>query len=301
MKRFLVMLMVALFSALLIAPDADAKRMGGGRSIGKQSDVTSRQAAPPQQAAAPAAGAAAGAAAASSRSRWMAPLAGLAAGLGLAALANWLGFGEQFATMMMLMLVVMVVLVAFRMFMARRQGGALAGAGAHGAPAAAPVNPFGQPMQRQTQAPFNGGQSSAAAGPAGAATGAAAASLIPADFDADAFVRNAKVFFVRLQAAFDKQDLEDLREFTSPEMFGELKVELLQRGAEPQTTDVVKLDGQLLGVERDPAIELASVKFSGMLRETAGGAAEPFEEIWNFSRPMNGAMGWVLAGIQQVR
>lgn len=299
MKRFLVMLMVALFSAVLIVPDAEARRMGGGRSIGKQSDMTNRQATPPSQSAAPVAGAGAGAAAATGGRKWMAPLAGLAAGLGLAALASWLGFGEQFATMLMLILVAMVALVAFRLFMARRQGGALAGAGANGAPGAAPSNPFGQPMQRQSSAPAGAGF--AGAGGGAAAATATTASLIPADFDGDAFIRNAKVFFVRLQAAFDKQDLEDLREFTSPEMFGELKVELLQRGSEPQTTDVVKLDGRLLGVERDPAIELASVHFSGLLRESADGAAEPFEEIWNFSRPMNGAMGWVLAGIQQVR
>lgn len=331
MKRILVMLMVALFSAVMFAPEADARRMGGGRSFGKQSDLMKRDAARPpaqsgQQAGAPpASGAAAGAAGGRS---WMGPIAGIAAGLGLAALASYLGLGEEFGMIILMALVFVAVLVAVRMFMARRNGGAIGrgpkpayagagqGAGAHGAHGA--DAPSSRPWTARTAsggaaggtsgsawAPAAAGGSAAGGGPAaaGAAVAAAGSPNIPADFDADRFIRGAKVNFVRLQAAFDNNRPDDLREFTSPEMFAELSLDLMQRGQNEQTTDVVTLDARLLGVERTgeaEATELASVRFEGMLRESSEEAATPFVEVWNFTRPADRSAGWVLAGIQQV-
>lgn len=311
MKRFLSVLLVALFSAVLLAPDdADARRLGGGRSIGKQSDLIKRDAvrppaqANPQAARPPANGAAPG------RS-WMGPIAGIAAGLGLAALASHLGLGEEFGTILLMALVAMVVLLLVRRFAAARRGPApgvngprpsYAGADAGGGPFAA---------RRSAQdAPWSGGSAGgaraagAAAGAAGAtaAHGQAAAADVPADFDVERFMHAAKVCFVRLQAANDQNRIDDLREFTSPEMFAELSLEMKQRGAATQTTDVVTLDAQLLGVERvgeGGGTELASVRFEGMLREASDQAATPFTEIWNFTRPMDHSGGWVLAGIQQ--
>jgi len=324
MKRFLVMLMVALFSAVLIAPDADARRMGGGRSFGKQSDFTKRDAARPptqsgqQSAAPPASGAAAAAGAAGKRS-WLGPIAGIAAGLGLAALASHLGLGEEFGTMILMALVVFAVLIAVRMFMARRNGGAGgrgSGTAYAGAGAGSGGSTGGLRIPAKADSPWaartsSGGASGASAGgaggagtawPAAAGAGAVAAetSHVPADFDSERFIHGAKLYFVRLQAAFDNNKAEDLREFTSPEMFAELSQDLMKRGNEKQTTDVVTLDARLLGVEHVGGDELASVRFDGMLRETSDGAAAPFAEVWNFTRPINRSAGWVLAGIQQV-
>jgi predicted lipid-binding transport protein (Tim44 family) len=322
MKRFLVMLMVALFSAVLIAPDADARRMGGGRSFGKQSDFTKRDAARPptqsgQQAATPPAnGAAAGATGGRS---WMGPIAGIAAGLGLAALASHLGLGEEFGTIIMMALLFFAILIAFRMFMARRnaaagrgQGPAYAGAGAGAGGLRVPAK-ADQPWAARTSAPGSAGAGTAAGGagsaatalPAAAAAGAVAQASpdVPADFDTERFVHGAKVYFVRLQAAFDNNRADDLREFTSPEMFAELSQDLMKRGDEKQTTDVVTLNARLLGVERTGeagGTELASVHFDGMLRESDNEAAAPFAEVWNFTRPTDHSAGWVLAGIQQV-
>ena len=310
MKQFLVMLMVALFSILLIAPEADARRMGGGRSFGKQSDMLKRDAARPpaqsgQQASrAPANGAAAGAA--SGRS-WMGPIAGIAAGLGLAALASHLGLSEEFGTFLLMALVAFAILIAVRMFMARRNGGAIgqgprsayAGAGGGNSAlrqsASQPVHPWARPA--------GGSATGASTAVAPATASAVQTSDIPAGFDTDRFVHAAKVYFVRLQAAFDNNRADDLREFTSPEMFAELSLDLMKRGTEQQTTDVVTLEARVLGVERtgeDHATELASVRFEGMLRESPDAAAEPFVEVWNFTRPADRSAGWVLAGIQQV-
>jgi predicted lipid-binding transport protein (Tim44 family) len=314
MKRFLVMLMLAVFSAVLIAPDADARRMGGGRSFGKQSDIIKRDAGRPpaqsgQQATTPPAGSAA--AASSGGRRWLGPIAGIAAGLGLAALASHLGLGEEFGTIILMALLAFAVLVAVRMFMARRNGGgaqrpAYAGAGGDAAGLRVPAK-ANQPWASRSAAGAPGaatgagGAASWAPGAAGSA--AAAASAIPANFDADRFLKGAKAHFVRLQAAFDNNQPEDLREFTSPEMFDELSRDLMKRGGEKQTTDVVTLDARLLGVERTSdagGAELASVRFEGMLREESGQAATPFVEVWNFTRPIDRSAGWVLAGIQQV-
>lgn len=319
MKRFVVMLMVALFSGLMLTPDVDAKRLGGGRSFGKQSDLMKRDAARPpaqsgQQAARPPANGAAPAAA-GGRS-WMGPIAGIAAGLGLAALASHLGLGEEFGTILLMALLAFGVLIAVRMYMARRQGGgvgqgprpAFAGAGAGGPGAAGAfrsASPAGSsPAATPWQSGPVGGAAAAGAGViAGQTATAVQSSDIPSDFDTDRFIHGAKVYFVRLQAAFDNNRADDLREFTSPEMFAELSLDLMQRGQESQTTDVVTLDARLLGVELSgPAseVELASVRFDGMLRESADAAAAPFTEIWNFTRPADKSAGWVLAGIQQV-
>ena len=143
------------------------------------------------------------------------------------------------------------------------------------------------------------GDAAAQNGPQGVG-GYTAAMQVPAGFDTEGFVRQAKVQFVRLQAAFDAKNSDDLREFTSPEMFAELNVDMMQRGDAPQTTEVVELNAELLGMHQDGAMQVVSVHFSGLIREEPNTPAQPFAEVWNFSRPASGASGWVLAGIQQL-
>src|SRR5579864_8996622 len=261
-RRIGLLAMVGLIMAGTLASlDAEARRMGGGRTFGRQSTTAQRQTTPPaqpaqptQQSAQPAQPKPAPAAAptpAPTRSRWLGPIAGLAAGLGIAALLSHFGLGEAFAgalaNFIVIALIAMVVIWLIRKFVARRR---------------------------------NAG--------------------VPANFDAEAFVRNAKVYFVRLQAAWDVGNMEDIREFTTPEMFAEVKVDLASRGAESNQTDVVQLNAELLGVEDRGTEYLASVRFSGLIRETAGAAAEPFVEIWNLSKSTRTGEGWLLAGIQQV-
>ena len=124
---------------------------------------------------------------------------------------------------------------------------------------------------------------------------------IPADFDAAGFSRNAKVNFIRLQAASDIGNLDDIREFTTPEMFAELKMELAERGGAAQHTDVVSIEADVIDVEEGADRYVVSVRFTGMIREEAGAAAESFSEVWHLVKPRQGAGGWLLAGIQQVQ
>jgi predicted lipid-binding transport protein (Tim44 family) len=123
---------------------------------------------------------------------------------------------------------------------------------------------------------------------------------VPADFDTDAFLRHAKASFIRLQAAWDKSDVNDLREFTTPEVFAELKMQIQERGGNADFTDVVSIDAQLLGIETTDHDYLASVQFNGMIRNAPNAPAEPFAEVWNMAKPLSGSSGWVLAGIQQL-
>ena len=297
--------------------------MGGGRSLGKQSTSAAQQnqATPPSQSmqssqaanaqrAAPAAAPAA-AAAQPARNRWMGPLAGLAAGLGIAALLSHFGLGGAFAgamaNMIMIALIVLAAVMVFRFIMNRRKNAntpayAAAGAG----------SPFGgsartgfnsqEPSYVPPSAPGGYGPSAAAlssANTVGAVDGAPQVE-VPAGFDSEAFVRNAKVYFVRLQDAWDRGNSNDIREFTTPEMFAEVKLDIDSRGTQPNRTDVVQLNADILGVEERGTESLASVRFHGLIRETEGAAAEPFIEIWNLSKQKYGNEGWLLAGIQQV-
>ncbi|MFJ2992536.1 Tim44 domain-containing protein [Pandoraea sp. NPDC087047] len=296
--------------------DADAKRVGGGRSIGKQSNtVTQRQATPQQPAqaapnqAAPAAagaGAAGAAAAAKPANRWLGPIAGLAAGLGIAALLSHFGMGGAFASMMAN--VIIIALIAFAvMWVIRRLRGnksqsqtpAYVGAGND----AASNNSLRQSWDSQSSAQpaQQPGSSTLSAVPAAAAGAAAVESFgVPAGFDAEGFLRSAKVYFNRLQAAWDKGDQADINEFTTPQMFAEIKMDLEERGKSTNRTDVVQLDAELLGIEQSTSEYMASVRFSGLIREAEGAPAEPFNEVWNLTKPVAGNGGWVLAGIQQL-
>ena len=300
-------LAVAVASLALLAVEAQAARVGGGKSAGRQSsNVTQREAMPQQatpgmpaqqaQQAAPKPAPAAQPQASGAR-RWLGPLAGLAAGLGLAALASHFGFGEEMASMMMILLLAFAAFFVFRLIMARRaqaRGGmepAYSGAGI-GSEAGVRYAPL-------PDAPATG-STAAPVGSAAAPAMSTATWRIPQDFDVAGFVQNAKQQFVRLQAANDTGNLADLREFTTPELFAELSQQVQQRGAQANRTDVVRLDADLLGIETDATSHLASVRFHGLIRETEGGAAEPFDEVWNLEKPVNGQSGWMLAGIQQL-
>ncbi len=293
MKKWLSLLAVVLTLGMgTFHFDAEARRMGGGRSLGMQ-----RQATPPAKApnAAPSAAPGAAGAAAAPKRNWMGPVAGLAAGLGLAALASHLGFGEGLANMLMIGLLVAAAIVAFRLLTRKNtpaQPGGLAYAGAN-RQQGSDVNTLRMPAS-----PLGGGAGGSMIGSAiGGST--ASTSRIPADFDVAGFVRNAKVNFIRLQAANDAGNLDDIRAFTTPEMFAELKMDLAERDAAEQQTDVVRIDADVIEVEEDADRYLVSVRFIGETRDNGATATESFDEIWHLTKPRQGAGGWVLAGIQQ--
>ena len=311
MKRLFALLAVVFTLGLsTVAMDAEAaKRMGSGKSMGTQRQATADKApGAPTQSAAAAGTPAAGAAAAPSRS-WMGPIAGIAAGLGLAALASHLGFGDELASMLMFGLMAAAVMVAIGFFMRKRAAAKLGNASGSGGMQYAHVRTGTGANTNQTEPlapaykvsmPAAGSNASGSAIGSGIGAGVTSASQIPADFDTAGFERNAKVNFIRLQAANDAGDLDDIRQFTTPEMFAELKMELTERGTVAQKNDVVSIHAQVLEVEEDAAGYLVSVRFTGAIRDDSGAPDESFDEIWHLMKSRQGNSGWVLAGIQQM-
>ena len=306
-----------------------ARRIGGGQSIGQQSaNVSQRPAAAPSPAApapnsAQAQSAAVKPAAASPapapRRPWGAMVGALAAGLGLAWLAQALGLGAEFAQFMLFALLALVLMVVVgAVLRARRSrpasvGGAYAFQGAGGSAELAATPRQYSPDKVGNDASARPWEQQGAAFEAdrpqglqvGSAVGGAPAWRIPAGFDTAGFVEAAKRNFIVLQDAWDRADIAKLRSMMTDEMVAEVRSQLAaregQRSAPPNKTDVVMLEAQLLGIEEIGETYLASVEFSGMIREEPSAGPGPFREVWNMSKPKDGSRGWLVAGVQAMQ
>lgn len=295
MKSWLAGVLMAATAAAFVPDLAEAKRLGGGASKGMQRSTPTQPAktpdSPPAQQATPgtAGAATAGAAAAAGKRSWLGPIAGLAAGLGLAALFSHLGLGEEMASFLLIALLAMGAFFLFRMFMRRNGAPALAPAGA-GAMQRTPMQPL-QPAPAAAGAP---------AGLSGIQVGSAiAAPQIPADFDRAGFERLAKAIFIRMQAANDAADVNDLRNFTTPELFAELRLDLQERGPAAQHTDVVEIQAEVLDFADEAERQVVSVRYTGQVREEDGAAPVAVDEVWHLVKPRDDSRNWAIAGIQQ--
>lgn len=318
MKIWSVVLSAAMaLSFVLASTSAEAaKRMGGGKSMGQQSsNVTKREAAPAAPAAVPAG--AAGAVAA--KKPWGAMLGGLAAGLGLAWLASSLGLGGAFGQIIMFALLALVVMVVgsflYRKFKAGNNPApakspfAFQGAGNAETPKSYSPENVGndasaRPWERSTTA-FDATQGGGSGSMIGSGLSGAQSWGVPAGFDADGFLNACKANFLTLQDAWDRSDINNLRAMMTDEMLGEIKMQLAEReshtGAGVNKTDVQMLDAKLLGIEELADVYMASVEYSGMIREDASAGASPFREVWNMTKPRNGTGGWLVAGVQALQ
>jgi predicted lipid-binding transport protein (Tim44 family) len=322
MKQLWSTILVIALAFTSLHADA-AKRLGGGKSMGQQSsNVTQREAVKPAPAVTPAPSAAPSAApaAAQPKKSWGmgGMLGGLAAGLGLAWLAHSLGFGAEFGQFLMFGLIALGIMMVLGMVMRRRQpvqSGtspfAFEGAGAPANPSNLPqYNPknvgndaSARPMDTDPtyapQAAYAGG-SMIGSGLAGSQSWG-----IPAGFDTLGFVNAAKENFITLQQAWDRSDIPALRVMMTDSMLDEIKTQLAEREAtasgQVNHTEVVMLDAQLLGIEEVGAAYMASVEFSGLIREDASAGPTPFREVWNMTKPKDGSLGWLVAGVQALQ
>jgi predicted lipid-binding transport protein (Tim44 family) len=253
--------------------------------VGAQRSITSAPKAPAQQQAAPAQKQAAPAQPAPSGfSRWFPLLGGLALG-GL--LGSMFGGMGGFGGILLVALLAIAAVMAFKAFARRRE---------EGAPQT--MRYAGMENEKITVREPLGAQG---AGETFDTRAAGTAGNVPAGFDTASFLRGAKLNFVKLQVANDAGHLEDIREFTTTEMFNELSKDAQGRQPGAQTTDVVTLEADLLEVATENDKYWASVRFSGMVRETPGTPPVGFEEVWNLVKPADGSSGWLLAGIQQMQ
>ena len=309
----------------LAVTSADAARLGGGKSTGKQSsNVTQREAAKPTTPAAPPAAAPA----AAPKKPWGAMLGGLAAGLGLAWLASSLGLGGAFSQIIMFALLALVVMVVggflYRKFkgggnpapvkspFAYQGAGSGAGNGAGNAVTPKSYSPenvgndaSARPWESNSTAFDSTAQGAASGSMIGSGLAGSQSWGVPAGFDAEGFLKACKANFLTLQDAWDRSDINNLRSMMTDEMLGEIKTQLAEReshtGAGVNKTDVQMLDAKLLGIEELADTYMASVEFSGMIREDASAGASPFREVWNMTKPRNGTGGWLVAGVQALQ
>ena len=328
MKRWIPILTVSL--TLLAGQAEAAKRFGGGKSFGQQSsNVTQRQAAPAPAPAptnavnkAPTQATPAPAAPAAPKRPWGAMLGGLAAGLGLAWLASSLGMGEAMGQVLMFGLLALAVMMAMGWFMRRRGPAASMSSAPLAFQGAAAGGPAPVPHSYR---PENVGNDASARPWERTATGYTTSGLapleagsmigsgllgsqtwgIPAGFDSNGFLQSAKANFVSLQAAWDKADIPALRVMMTDTMLKEIQSQLAEReahtGGPLNMTDVVMIEAHLLGIEDLGDDYMASVEFSGMIREEPSAGPSPFREVWNMVKSKNGQNGWLVAGVQALQ
>lgn len=279
MKRFTILLTIVFTCLTLLATSAEARRFGGGSSIGKQRTMSAPTQRAPAAAPAPSTPTQPAVTPQPAGNRWLGPLAGLAIGAGLGAMfagGGMGGMGGAMGSILMVMLAAAAVMFLISMFR-RKQEPAMAYSGA-GAPYADSAQPAQQPASSGVAPPAN----------------------IPADFPVESFLRSAKTSFIRLQAANDRKDLNDIREYTTPEMFAEISMQLQERDNTPQKTDVVNVNAELLEVNHENDFAIASVRMSGQLSEN-NGPTESFDEIWHVQKNLKDEKSvWLLAGIQQI-
>jgi predicted lipid-binding transport protein (Tim44 family) len=323
MKKFLASMMIAV-TALSMVADAFARPVGGGRSFGRQSQSVRQMRAPapaPAPSQQPGYQRPAPAPMAPSPlpqrrpSMWKGVLGGALLGLGLGALFSHFGIGGAMASalssILMILLLVFAVMFIVRMFRRKTTPANSQFSGfnqnpvpATGAPGAGTpeigsgLNQGWQPNAHQGN--FAGGYNQSTSNVSLNKQSAHQQWGVPDGFDTEAFLRHAKASFIRMQAAWDRGDVADLREFTAPEVFAELQLQIQERNGSQDYTEVVSIDAQLLGIETTERDYLASVQFNGMIRNAPGAPAEPYVEVWNLGKPLSGNGGWVLAGIQQI-
>ncbi|MBY0463650.1 MAG: 39S ribosomal protein L45 [Burkholderiales bacterium] len=292
------------------------------------------QPAPPVQSAATPVGAASSAktpataapAVPAAKKPWGAMLGGLAAGLGLAWLASSLGLGEAFGNILLFGLLAVAVMAVVGMVMRSRQGrgsvpthdlayqgGAAGGqAAGHLAKDYSPQNvgndASARPWERSSMA-FETSRYPEATAQGGSLIGSGLPGTpswgIPADFDVEGFLQASKTNFVNLQAAWDRADMGQLRSMMTDEMLVQIQVQLADRERQApgavNVTEVVMLEARLLGIEEAEHGYMASVEFSGMVREDLSAGPNPFREVWNITRPKVGTEGWLVAGVQALQ
>ena len=291
MNRLLHAVFAVMFGFILGAAESEAaKRVGGGRSVGTQRDSVQQQQAAPakpaQQQPQAAPGAAQTAPAASGASRWLGPVAGLLAGGLLGAMLFGGAFeGFKFMDFAMILLLAGAVFFIFRMLrkpsapqQERTEPMRYAGVGVE--PRIGASSPEPQATAMPAAAPL----------PAG--------NYFPAGFDPESFAAQSKQNFVRLQDANDRGDLSTMRDVMTPELYRDIEAQLRERGGAAQKTEVVTLDAKVLEVITEGSAYVASVRFTGMIKED-GAQPEHFTEIWHLQKPTNGSSGWLVAGIQQ--
>lgn len=285
--RYLWSTCLSLFLVLALPMEAEAKRFGGGFSLGKSYTTQKRVAPAPakQESTTTTAG---------STTQTQAPKAGMGGMLGgllAGGLFAALLFGGSFESLQLmdLLLIGLVIFMLFQL-LGRRQP-AYAGQGESGP----------QAVYRQSADTAVSKQPLPTAGISQSGLDAkdVEALDIPEWFDADAFVSEAPKHFELLQGAWDKQNWAEIAEYTSPELLGQLRQNRSVL-SEEQHTEVVSVMAELVGFQQQQTEIVASVHFHGWIRENGNNETTEFSEVWHLSRVVGeSGNAWVIVGIDQ--
>lgn len=287
MQRFMTFFMV-LCLGLTLSLDANARRMGSGKSFGSapshQASQT-RQAAPSSTAAA---GSTAGkAAAAGGMSRWLGPLAGLAAGGLLASI--FMGGGFEGLQIMDMLIMALIAFLAFRFIASRRkqqaQTATPAGAGA----------PYLRDVSPQASSPTASGSNIFG----GSVTPVSATIKAPAWFNEASFVSVGREHFLNLQQHWDANEMAKISEFTTPQLQAFLVKERADLGDAFQSTYIDDLNVQLDGLDDQADKTIATLTFTGMEKTSRFDQGEAFSESWRMERAQGDNQPWLIAGMRQ--
>lgn len=289
-NRWLSLVMVFFVILMMLMSDvSEARRFGGGRSMGRRAptDITRTNRAPERSTTnASNRNQQTPSTASTTRKPWGGVLGGIAAGLGLAALFHMLGFSPMMGDMLGTVLLLLLVAGAFMFLFGRLRRPVQAGATSGG--------DFS--VQRSAASMPFGSSGGAMDGLSGDAWGKV---QVPEDFDVQGFEDSARAIFMRLQKAWDALDVNSLRMYLTDDMFEEVKQQMQERGGKVNQTDVLMLKTRFLGVSELADVYMASIEFSGMIREDAQGGGQSFCEVWNLTREKGASEGiWLLAGIQ---
>ena len=283
---WLVMIFVfALFHTWI--EQAEARRMGGGRSFGSspsyqrsapQPSSPQRTQPSPQSPATPAAA--------------PRPFGGMLGGLLMGGLIGSLLFGgmHSWGGLGLLDIIVFggLLFFLFRFLKARRMATQEAG-----------QTSFSTGLDSQET--WGSAGSGYGAGQGTAVPAASEEVRIPQDFDQEDFMKGAKAVYTRLQSSWDKRDLEDIRHFSSKEVWEEISRQA-QEDPTPSKTEILRVNARLLEVVSSNSHTVASVLFDVMMRESKEeDMAKQVREIWHFRKDDKDPKSfWVLEGIQQV-
>lgn len=272
MKRLFFALLMGLIAMSLTLTTVEAKRFGGGKSFGMQrnSSTFSRS----NVNSTPSRTTAAAATPASSASKWLGPLAGLGIGALLGSMLMGHGLGSGILTWL---LVGGVILLAWGFIRNRLQPQTMQ-----------KMNFQTEPAQMHRQSPY--------AMPLNEKS--FSNSTPSTEFNEDAFLRHAKTMFIRLQTDFDTKNASDIRDFTSPEVYAEIQLQLQEMGDGINQTEIINIHSELLDLSTDETHTTATVLFSGSLREELNAEPVSIKELWHF-RKENTKTTWLVVGIQQ--
>ncbi|BDM64351.1 preprotein translocase subunit Tim44 [Shewanella sp. NFH-SH190041] len=283
MKKFLTLFTLILTVSLVMVPQADAKRFGGGKSFGKSYKTAP---APKQQAQRtdsiqkqPVAGQKA----AGKKGMMGGLLGGLLAGGLLAALFAGGAFdGIQLMDIIIIAIIAFIAFKLIRMLMGQK-------AQSQRQPAYA-----GQMGRQQHQAPqqpqsFGGGFSPQASD---------VPFNLPAGFDANGFINRARDHYMQIQRAWNNNDLAKIREYVSADIYQQLVDE---RAATPGQlhNEILFINAELVRADFNQQKAELSLAFSGRYRETPQSAEEDIRDIWHLERDLRAPNApWLIVGIE---